>query len=426
MIAIVGAGITGLTVGHELEKRGLPFVVFEARDRVGGVMWTRRADDGQPLDVGPQRTRLTGEVRSLVEEVGLEDELVRGAEGLPVFVYRDGRLRPVPFTPGEAIRTDLLSWPEKLRVLAEPATGGLRSDETVAGFFTRKFGGGAYRAMIGPMYGGLYASDPARMPARHALATVLEEFGLAGGSLLLRFLRGMGAARDAVPTVSFREGMQALPRALAGRLGERVRLEAPVSALRRNGDARFAVDVGAEAVEADAVVLTLPAPDAARILEGIAPDAAGRLAGLTYNPLAVVHLRSGCALRGFGYQVAFGEELVTRGVTWNASIFDRDGIYTAYLGGMKSPEVEGWPDERAADVACSEFRRVTGCEAEALAVSRIRMPAWDRSWDALDDLELPGGVHLCSNYTARPGVPGRIRQARELAQALERGTAGGA
>lgn len=420
MITVVGAGVTGLTVGHELEKRGIPFLVLEANDRVGGVMWTRRTD-GVPLDVGPQRTRLTDDVRSLVEEVGLEGELVRAPEGLPVYVYRRGRLRAVPFTPGEAVRTDLLSWPEKLRVLAEPLTTDLRVHETVAEFFIRKFGRGAYGAMIGPMYGGLYASDPARMPARHALAAVLREFGLEKGSLLFRFLKGPGAARDAVPTVSFREGMQALPEALARHLGDRVRLEAPVEALRRGGvEEGFVVELGeGEPVEAGAVVLTLPAPGAARVLESVAPDAARRLAGLTYNSLAVVHLRSECPLRGFGYQVAFGEELATRGVTWNASIFDRNGVYTAYLGGMKSPEVEGWSDEKAAETARSEFRRVTGCEAELLAVSRIRMPAWDRSWDALDGLELPPGVYLCSNYTARPGVPGRIRQAREVAEALE-------
>lgn len=417
MIAIVGAGISGLSVAHELDRRGTDFRVLEARERPGGVMWTRQVD-GRPLDVGPQRTRLTAEVRSLVEELGLEDEVLEAPPDLPLFVYRGGRLREVPFTLEAAASTDALSWSEKLGALREPLTRGIRPDETAADFFIRKFGRGPYEAIIGPIYGGLYASDPARMPARHALATVLSEFGLRRGSLLLRFLRGMGRAREAVPTISFRDGMETLPRALHRRHRERVRLGAPVRRLRRrNGAWSLELD-GGEGLHADRVVLTLPAPDAAALLEEEAPDAARRLGGLTYNPLAVVHLRSGCRLHGFGYQVSFEEPLRTRGVTWNASIFGRDGVYTAYLGGMKAPEVVDWTDEDLVEVARDEFRLVTGCTSEALAVSRIRMPAWDVTWDDLDGLELPSGVDLCANYTARPGIPGRLKQASEVAAAV--------
>jgi oxygen-dependent protoporphyrinogen oxidase len=46
------------------------------------------------------------------------------------------------------------------------------------------------------------------------------------------------------------------------------------------------------------------------------------------------------------------------------------------------------------------------------------MPAYDRSWSALDGVSTPEGVHLRTNYTARAGIPGRIRGAKATAEAL--------
>jgi len=95
-------------------------------------------------------------------------------------------------------------------------------------------------------------------------------------------------------------------------------------------------------------------------------------------------------------------------------------VYTAYLGGGDEPEVVAWDDDRLASVATREFEAVTGAEARALAVHRWErgMPAYDRSWAALDRLSTPVGVHLCTNYTARAGIPGRIREAKKIAGRL--------
>jgi protoporphyrinogen/coproporphyrinogen III oxidase len=78
------------------------------------------------------------------------------------------------------------------------------------------------------------------------------------------------------------------------------------------------------------------------------------------------------------------------------------------------------PDPRLGEIAAEEFRSVTGGEAEPLGVSRTWIPAWDRSWSALEGLELPEGVHLLANYHARVGIPGRVEGARELARRLAR------
>jgi oxygen-dependent protoporphyrinogen oxidase len=414
MIAIVGAGMTGLALAHELARRGVEHVVLEAADRPGGVVRSGRVE-GHLLDWGPQRTRLVGPVRALVAELGLEDEVVTAPAGLPLLVYHAGKLRRVPFSAADFLRTNLLSPAAKLRVLAEPLTAGPRAGERVADYFTRKLGRSAYLHLLGPLYGGLYASDPADMEMELSLAHVLREFGI-GRSLLLPLLR-RGGSIDPPAAVSFREGIQALPEALYRMHRANVRLGSPVREMSETASGyRLSFDGGE--VDARQVVVTASPPAAARLLGSVAPDAAGRIGRLTCNPLAVVHLHAATELRGLGYQVSLAESLSTRGVTFNDSLFGRTGVYTAYLGGAKRPEVVEWSDERIGEAAVDEFRAVTGYDARPLAVARERMPAWDVSWRALQGLALPAGLHLAANWESRPGIPGRLAQAKRLAERL--------
>jgi len=416
MVVILGAGLTGLALARELAARGVDFLVLEAADEPGGVIRTVEAE-GRLLELGPQRTRLTPQIAALIDALGLRDEVVTAPPGLPLWIYRDGRLRRAPFSLREAVGTDLLSWRAKARVLLEPLTGPEREGESVADFLVRKFGGEVYRSLLGPLYGGLYASDPSNMPMRHSLSAALRHLGVEGSLLVAMVRRGRGAT-EAAPACSFRGGLRALIDALHAAHRDRIRLGTAAHAVRAAGGGGYVVETTAGEVEADAVVVTIPADRAAAVLRPVAPDAADRLSRLVYNPLAIVHLAAECDVRGLGYQVAFGERLATRGVTFNASLFGRADVYTAFLGGALRPEVPEWPDDRLGEVAATEFEEVTGRPARPLRVSRVRMPAWDRSWSALEGLALPPGVHLAANYESRAGIPGRLARARALAERL--------
>ncbi|MEX1182306.1 MAG: FAD-dependent oxidoreductase [Gemmatimonadota bacterium] len=415
MIAIVGGGISGLALAHHLAARDLPFQLLESSNRPGGVIRSGRIE-GHVLDWGPQRMRLTAELSSLVDQLGLRDRLVTAPPGLPLFVYRTGRLRRVPFSAVGLLRSDLLSLRGRLRLLLEPLTAGPRDDETVAACFTRKIGREAYEVIAGPLYGGLYASDPADMLVGLSLGRVLHELGV-GRSFALPLLR-RGGAITPPPACSFDEGMNTLTDALWRRHAQHGRLGAPVCRITRHG-AGYALHLESEVLHAERVVLATPASTAALLLHDVAPDAAARIARLNYNPLAVVHLLADNPLRGLGYQVSFGEPLITRGVTWNDSLFGRTGVYTAYLGGAHNPWVAQEPVERVGSIAVAEFRTVMGVDARVLSVEQEWMPAWDRSWSALESLELPAGVHLHANWAGRPGIPGRLAGARQLAERLD-------
>jgi oxygen-dependent protoporphyrinogen oxidase len=427
-VAVVGAGISGLAVTRGLKAHGVACVLLEASARPGGAVRSTR-QGGRLLEWGPQRLRLTAALRELVEELELRDELLCAPAGAPLYVVRDGRLHEVPRSLTALLSTSSLSLPGRLRVLCEPLTAPVRAEETVASALRRKFGDEAYRVLLGPLFGGLYASDPANMRA----ADSLVRFVARGGSPRSLLLRALRVATGAPAACTFRDGVAVLPAAMAAALGSTLRLERPVEAVvpgdpaeganGRAGSWHLRVDGRRRAPESSGpftdVVLAVPADRAARLLERAAHAAAERLSRLTYNRLAVVHMQArGAPTPGFGYQVAFGEPLETRGVTFNDALFGRDGVVTAFLGGARNVRLPGWSDERIAAVAESEFRALTGREAETIDVSRPRVPAYDSSWSALDGLRLPPGLHLCAGYLERAGVGGRLAQAERLVRSL--------
>ena len=417
MIVIIGGGISGLALGRERAARGADFVVLEASERVGGVIRSATVD-GHLLDWGPQRYRLTRGMNELVDELGVRDQLVTAPPGLDLFVYRGGRLRRVPFSVGAFLGSDIVGPAAKLGLALEPLTAGADPSESVAHYFTRKLGLEVYENLVGPLYGGLYGSDPADMVVGLSLQHVLQEFGV-GRSLVMKLLAA-GGKIGAPPACSFKQGTETLPKAMAAALGARVRTGSPARALRQKGSG-WVVETAGEAIDASAVVLAVPAPAAARLLQPVSEDVSRRLSSLRYNPLGVVHLNAETNLRGMGFQVSFAEPLALRGVTFNDSLFGRANVYTAYLGGGAHPEVVKKDDEALGRLAVEEFRIATGYESRPIAVAREEMPAWDRTWSALEGMPLPAGLHVTANWESRPGVPGRFARARGLVAELVRG-----
>jgi putrescine oxidase len=90
-VVIIGAGAAGLTAANELKKAGLSVAVLEARDRVGGRLWTD-VIDGHMLEIGGQW--VSPDQDALIEtldELGLET-YERYRQGDSVYIGEDGTL----------------------------------------------------------------------------------------------------------------------------------------------------------------------------------------------------------------------------------------------------------------------------------------------------------------------------------------------
>ena len=416
-VGVVGAGISGLALVRSLSERGADVIAFEANAEPGGLMRSRRVD-GHVLELGPQRLRLTPEIDAMVDELGLRGELREGDDDLPLYVYHDGSLRVVPLSVTEALTTDLLSPRGKLQILKEPFTGPQRRGETVDEFLVRKFGRQAARRYLGPLYSGLYGTDPKDMLMEYSLGKALSNAGI-DGSVLLWVARKLLAGRETPPICTFEGGLGRLSEALYEAHADSIVLDTPVEGIREAHDG-YVLDTVDGSEPVDEIVLTTPAGTSADLVAAVDAELASTLRRFSYNPIGMVYLESDFEGDGIGMLVPPGANARISGSTWNASFLGRDRLFTCYVDPGSDPEMAERTDDELGTVAAAEFERITGSSATPIHVHRWEpgMPAYDRSWTAMDDLSLPAGIHLCANYVARAGIPGRIRHAERLASEL--------
>ena len=154
-VVVVGGGVTGLCAAYYLScKYGKDQVLLlEAADRLGGQTQTTR-EDGFVCDWGPNgfldREPLT---LKWAEDLGLADDLVRADEAAAHrFILRNGKLREIPLSPPRFLTSSILSFPGRLRVLAEPMVGSKTTEtESLWDFGARRIGHEAADFMIDPM-----------------------------------------------------------------------------------------------------------------------------------------------------------------------------------------------------------------------------------------------------------------------------------
>ncbi|HYB53289.1 MAG TPA: protoporphyrinogen oxidase, partial [Thermoanaerobaculia bacterium] len=236
---VVGGGLSGLVRAHVLARRSEEVYVLEASGRAGGVVRTEKAD-GYLLELGPNTVRPTPEIWGLVEELGLAGSALLADPRLPRFVELEGKLHRLAPGPQTLLLTRLLSPLGKLRLLAEPfVRSGTEPRESVRAFFARRLGWQVADRLVAPFVSGIWAGDADRLSAA-SVFPVLKRWEIEHGSLLRGALsrrpRHEGSSRP-VPRglLSFSEGLETLPRALADRLGPRLRTESPVRTLKPDG-----------------------------------------------------------------------------------------------------------------------------------------------------------------------------------------------
>ncbi|HEU5304511.1 MAG TPA: protoporphyrinogen oxidase, partial [Gemmatimonadales bacterium] len=300
-IAIVGAGLTGLTAAYRLKQRGHRVVVYEAADRIGGAIKSVRRE-GYLAELGPNTLAAPkGPVAALLTELGLDSSRVAAAlAARNRYVIRRGRLIRLPLTPAELLTSRLLSNGAKLAIFGEPLIDAADSplEESVAAFVRRRFNQEVVDYIANPFLAGIFAGDVEQLSVRHALPQ-LHALERTHGSVIKAFVQMMKARREAGQggagiggaLFSFRGGLQEIPEAMGRHLASEIRLRASVTQLR-SGPRGWTVGAAFQTPELyDAVVYAAPA----HALDDIDLDLPGgerlsTLASIVHPPVAVLAL----------------------------------------------------------------------------------------------------------------------------------------
>lgn len=437
-VAVVGGGLSGLVCACEAARAGAKVALFEAAPDFGGAMRTVR-DQGMIADGGALQFALTDDVREVAEAAGAS--MVEASPAAAKrYIYDRKRLVALAPNPAALLASPLLAPGEKLRALGEPLQPRRAddADESVAEFFTRRFGRGVVDALVAPVMAGIFAGDVDRLSARAALPDVVA-LERDGGSVL-RGLAGSGNLRRRAKSGAVAGGNDALPRALAAALEGNAYANACVSRMTLRGARISLVVEGVPGGHAHAaqVVLATSAPSAATLLEMLEPDAAEALREIRYAPLAQIvlaypHSAIGVPLDGFGFLVTPRSKISLIGCVWSSVCFpDRapEGValVTAFVGGMHHPKALELPDAALADQVhghlsyIMKIRRmppsvVAGFRWEA-AIPQYDVGHDERRARVEKALKRLPNVRLCGNYFGGPGVPDSVARARATAREI--------
>jgi oxygen-dependent protoporphyrinogen oxidase len=444
-LVVVGAGIAGLAAAWEARRLAdagglaLDISVLESEARAGGKLWTER-ENGVALEWGPDSfVASKPATRDLAEQLGLE--LVRPlSTARRAYLLIGGELRPFP--PGlvmgiprgtggivRAVRSGIVGPRSAARALMEPFVPGRIKDRPVSRVLRRHLGSGWSERMVEPLLEGVYGAPADQLGMRSALPQ------FAGGRSLILAARRLPAPLD--PSfLSIRGGMGRLAERLVEELApEDVRLRTSALALSRR-DGAFAVAVPDDEIEADTIVLAVPAPVASGVLRPLAPDAARRLAEIRFSSSAVALLRYskgsiGRSLDGSGYLVPSSEGLAHAACSWVTSKWPNEAEDIWLRAIVTSPAHLRDDDEMLGARIAREIGSVMRATADP---TEIRIRWWDRALPIYGpghlenveavERELPAGVAVAGASFRGLGVPDCIESGRAAARRLVEGLAG--
>jgi len=359
-VVIVGGGISGLAAAFFLRDEAVRVTVLEGSPRLGGKLAVSEIA-GVAVDEGAEALLVTRpEGTGLIAEAGLGDQRVApGTTSSALWTL--GALRPLPRRQFMGVPSDM----------AELATSGALSGEgvarasqdlelpptardgdvPVAAYIGARLGDEVVDRLVDPLLGGVYAgrsaelSFDATLPALAAASRQHRSLAEAARSLLPPPASATRAGGSVFTTLTGGLGM--LPAYLAKASGAEVRTAAVARELMPAGTGwRLIVGSAAapERVDADAVILALPARPAGRLLANVPGVSAAVTAfgEISYASMAIVTLaypRStfpapGLAARGWsGYLVPAVDGRAVKAVTFST-------VKWPHLTGAAAPGAE--------------------------------------------------------------------------------------
>ena len=251
-VAIIGGGISGLADAYELEQHrrngaAIDWQLFEASDRLGGIVETTRRD-GYVLEGGPDGwVSEKSWARELVIELGLESELIYSNDATrKTYILIDGTLQAMPARMRMMVPEDLsalegsplfsaearAAYAAELTRAVELKASAPDRDESVASFVLRHFGSEVLDKLAAPLLSGVFGGDVAKLSVRSVMPTFVAMEREHGS--LIAALQAKAASRGATPQqpifTSLRDGVGSLVDALVATLpADRLHLRHPVS-----------------------------------------------------------------------------------------------------------------------------------------------------------------------------------------------------
>jgi len=440
-IAIIGAGLTGLTTAFYLRKHGFDVTIYEKANRCGGVIHTHE-EHGFVYESGPNTGVLGNpEVVELFEDLGITDLLdIADNKAKKRLIWKADKWHALPSGPISAITTPLFSFKDKINVLFEPfRKKGENPHESLAELVIRRLGKSFLDYAIDPFIGGIYAGDPSKLIPKYALPKLYnleQNYG--------SFIKGAIAKKKEAKTdrdkkatkdvFSVKGGLGHLIKELVFAIGlenifigtDNIKVEKENNSYIVNDDVY------------DYLITTCPSTALPDVLTFADQKEIDVLTNINYAPTAQVIMGyskwDGDDVMAFGGLVPSKEKRDVLGILFTSSFFKNrapeDGVLLSiFIGGTRNKHLVDMSEEEISVLAQKEVNEMLHPKDERPTFIRVfkhmnAIPQYEVSskerFEMIENMqEKHKGLILAGNMVNGIGMADRIKQARGIADSIK-------
>ena len=429
---ILGAGPAGLAVAHELNKSGAKIKVVESSGRVGGSIRTIN-QDGWIVETGPNTLQINGEGDlKILCGYGLGNEILRAdSSAANRYILSRGKLHALTAQPTSLLKSDLLSFTEKVRLLSEVFIARSKiKNESVFGFISRRFGSAAAELLMDPVIAGTHAGNPRELMVENCFP-VLTELEKNHRSILLGLIKSKKEGRE---IIGFKNGMQQLAEAMATSMGKDIEVGCHLTLMQKSKGGWQVAWRNTRGEENGAwaknLIITIPhwqwtgtlpfeiLRDLDNWNQASTPSVTVIARG--YNRSDVPH-----SLNGFGYLIPQTEKRDILGTLFSSSVLPSrapDGkiLLTSFIGGARQPQMAAKSDIALGEILDRELKETLGITARP---EKEWIQRWEKSIPqyTIGQTERENSLAVCESKNTGLHFHGAFRGGISLMQVIRGG-----
>ncbi len=433
-VAIIGAGLTGLSLAYFLKKKDIPFVIYEKSERTGGVIKSEKKE-GFVIEKGPNTGVIANlALAELLEELADIAPAIYAAESAKKrLIWKNSEWQALPSDIKTAISTPLFTWKDKLKVAGEFfRKKGNFEKESLAKTVQRRLGKSFLDYAIDPFVSGVYAGDPEYLVTKYAfkkLYDLEDKYGsFMKGSIKLSKERSTEYKKKVNKKIfSFEKGLQEFTDALTTKIGKKnILLNSKNINIQFLSPHNFLVN----GESFSHVISTVNAGEIENLFPFISADKINPIKNLKYAPVVEISLGfkewKGMNIDAFGGMIPSKEKKNLLGILFMSSQFPRrapkgGAFFSVFMGGIKKPEIVKLPDDQIIKLLEKDFiqlMKIPEFSPDLLEISyhpnAIAQYGIDskKRLQSIDQIEiLFPGLLLKGNIKEGVGIADRVEQA---------------
>ena len=368
---ILGAGISGLTLGYYLHKKNKDFLVFDSNASNGGNISTK-IKNGFICENGPNTVLLNNKsIKDLISDLELDEEIIYPNDNNNKrFLLRNGKLIELPRSFGKFLISNFLSLYSKICILFEIFKTKTRDNTSVYEFFKRRFGKEFHDTLVEPFLTGVYAGNTKNMSTKHVLKKIWE-MEQKHGSIILGFMKKK--SRGKMPkSFNFKKGLSRLSDSIFQKIKDKIRLSSKITSISKIGNI-YEVSIDNKIkFHCNKLVSTIPAYALSDILYDF--EVSQELKKISYCPIYVLHLgiereKIMEDISGFGVLTKPSDEKNFLGIIFNSRIFPHvaphgKDLLTVMIGGARQEKLLKLEKEVLFDKVLKDIKKLISYEGK--------------------------------------------------------------